>query len=602
MAHGTDPLHERLLAGLKRSPAEFRTISTRINRVLVMLYGIAIVALLIDHGFHLSDWEQDVVNTVNMVIIGFFLVHQVIKIAMAPNRGAYVRERRFEYVLSAVLLGIVVLYPVLYPAHAWLADVFNIHNFDSLVYLITQGFILLSIVFSLARYSRRLPSMRIQPARLFVGSFIFVILLGTFGLMLPKSTVGGIRFVDALFTSTSAVCVTGLCSVDTGATFTYQGLTIIMLLIQIGGLGLMTVTTFFAIFHGVLGVRERVFIQEFTNSETMGQVRRTLVNIILFTLAFEAVGAVILFLSWEPTLFTTVPERVFGSAFHAVSAFCNAGFSTMSLNIADPRVQFNPGVNLTICSLIVFGGMGFAVMANVVGVLRNMLRRRRKLRRLTVHSRIVLIATAILIFGGMAIIYILEYGNTLAGLSQGDRLLASFFQSITTRTAGFNTINIGALATPTVFIMIIWMFIGASPGSTGGGIKTTTASIIFLSALNIVRGKMKIELFHRRISEPSVERAYAIATLSFILVVVSTLLLTMIEPWVFSDVLFEVVSAFGTVGLSRGITPQLTDASKYILALTMLIGRVGVMMLVMAVSSQVRTQRYEYPTEDVPVG
>jgi potassium uptake TrkH family protein len=598
----TEPWYERTLAGLKRSPLIFNEISVRINRFLGVVYVLAVIALIIEHGFYLDSAMQELASASTYCLLAVFLLQQLIKLLLAPHRRDYYIERRSEFILSAILLVQVLSYPLLQPWYAWFSRVFHIGSVDQIFYMIAQTFIFLNIAFSLARFSRKLSLSRIQPARVFIGSFALVILTGAMFLMFPRSSHGGISFVDALFTSTSCVCVTGLTVLDPGTTFTYQGLTIMMILIQIGGLGLMTVTTFFALFHGRLGVRERVMVQEFTNTETLGEVKHMLRSIILFTLTFECAGLLVLYLSWDPSVYPFVPQKLFHSAYHSVSAFCNAGFSTLSSNLADRRVVMNLPINLTVCTLIIFGGLGFAVMANAAGVLGSRFHGDVVKKKLNVHSRIVIITTAALLIAGTVWIYVFERSTVLAEFGEGGKWLASFFQSVTTRTAGFNTVNIGALSVPSVFMMIMLMFIGASPGSTGGGIKTTTFAIIMMSAVNVVRGKSGIDLFRRRITTGTVNRAFSIFTLSMVLVIVSTMVMSIVEQAAFLDILFEVVSAFGTVGLSRGITPQLSDISKYTLVITMYIGRVGVMMLIMALSLKPLDADFQYPGEDVPVG
>ncbi len=585
----------------ERSTGRFTRVSTRINRVLLPLYILAIGALILEYGFRLSPEWASVVRTFEFMVVGVFMTQQLVKLALAPDRAELMRDRRMEYAASSTLLLIIAFTQVLLMLGVELPWVFASRNLFALYIVLFQSVIAIEVIASAIRYSRKLTMLRIQPARLFIASFLLVIVSGALMLSLPRATVAGIDFIDALFTSTSAVCVTGLVVVDTPTTFTVFGQIVIMGLIQIGGLGLMTFTTFFTLFSGRLSIKERVLMQEFLNKDSIGEIRTTLIQIIAITLIIECAGALILYVSWDPSLFSTGSDRVFASLFHAVSGFCNAGFSTFSLNFADPRVAFNPGILLTISALIISGGLGFMVISNIISLRPFSSRAWRVRSRLTVHSRIVITTTAFLLVAGTAAIYTFELRHTLRDMNTGQQLLTAFFQSVTCRTAGFNTIDIGIVTMPTVLVMIMLMFIGASPASTGGGIKTTTFTLLIFSAFNLVRGRQKLEIGHRQITTTSIERAYATFTLSLILLLITVLVLVWIEPFPLGDVIFESVSAFGTVGLSRGITPFLSDASKVTLMLTMLVGRVGAITMLMALTRPAVTANYDYPSENIVI-
>jgi potassium uptake TrkH family protein len=396
--------------------------------------------------------------------------------------------------------------------------------------------------------------------------------------------------------------VTGLIVVDTSSAFTPFGQLVILLLIQVGGLGLMTFTTFFTMFSGRLSIKERVLMQEMLSRESLGQVRQTLLGIITVTLLIELVGAVLLYYSWGDVGFASERAKIFSSVFHSVSAFCNAGFSLFSENLAVSGAAMNVQLNLVFASLIILGGLGFIAIINIVSI-RPWGHPGSRLRfRLTTHTRIVLITSGILLAGGMLLFYFMEYHNTLKALSWWEKILASFFQSVTTRTAGFNTTDIGGMTVPATLIFLILMFIGASPGSTGGGIKTTTAALVFLSAVNYARGKPTIDIAQRRVLPSTVERAYATLLFAFALIGLSVFLLSLFEPFPLLDIVFEVISAAATVGLSRGITFALADASKIVLIFTMLIGRVGTLTMMMALTRRAALGRYDYPTEQIVVG
>ncbi len=592
----------KIFSTSRQSSARFEAISRRINMVMMVLVATVLLSLIFEYGFYFSSSVERIFEVVDVVVLFCFIVAQGMKFLMAPHRWEYVRERNFEYTLTLLLLISLVALAIIPDFFAGIARQWHVRGLSALFVLVAQVVIVLNLISSAVRYSRRITRLQIQPARLFIGSFVFVILLGTLALLLPRATTDGIGALDALFTATSAVCVTGLIVVDTASAFTPLGKVIITLLIQIGGLGLMTFTTFFTLFSGRLSIKERVLMQDFLSRESLGEVRRTLWQIVSVTMIIEAIGAVLLYFSWDSAAFPTMRAKVFSSIFHSVSAFCNAGFSLFSDNLAGPAAAMNVQINLTIAGLIILGGLGFITIVNIVSIRPWARAQSRLSHRLTAHARVVLVSTAVLLVAGMVLFYVIEYNNTMAGLNWWEKILASFFQSVTTRTAGFNTIDIGAMAVPSTLLFLVLMFIGASPGSTGGGVKTTTVSLVFLSAINHVRGKSSIEIGNRRILQSNVDRAAAALFFGLVLVALSVFFVSMFEPFPILDIVFECFSAMGTVGLSRGITFALSDPSKFVLILTMLIGRVGALTLMMALTRRAPLNRFDYPTEQIVVG
>lgn len=591
-----------MFSSLQQSSTRFEQLSRRINVVIAFLAVTVFVSLILEYGFYFPQSTVSFFESVDMAVLLCFMAAQGSKLLLSPRRAEYVRERRIEYSLTLLLMLSLIPLLLMPDLFSEIAARWQFRGLTSLVVLLAQIVIVLNLLFGAVRFSRKITDLQLQPARLFIASFVLVILTGTAGLLLPRATTGGITFVDALFTSTSAVCVTGLSSVDTATTFTTLGKVIIMLLIQVGGLGLMTFTTFFTLFSGRLSIKERVIMQDFLSSENLGQIRHTLFQIIGVTLVIEAAGALLLFFSWGDAYFPSVQSKVFSSIFHAVSAFCNAGFSLFSDNLAGPALVLNVPVNLTIAGLIILGGLGFITIVNTVsarpwGGMHGRLR-----HRLTTHTRVVLVSTAALLVLGTVSFYVLEYHNTLSRFDWDEKLLVSFFTSVTPRTAGFNTIDFGSVAVPGTFMVILLMFIGASPGSTGGGIKTTTASLVVLSGLNYVRGKDKVEIGNRCVPQANVDRASTVLFFGLVHVALAVFLVSFFEPFPILDVIFECVSAMGTVGLSRGITFGLSDPSKIILVFTMLIGRVGALTLMMAITRRAVLNRFDFPTEQVVVG
>ena len=450
-----------------------------------------------------------------------------------------------------------------------------------------------------------------NPAQLFVFSFITIIIIGSLLLMLPNATNGSIDYLDALFTSTSAVCVTGLATLDTEHQFTMLGKSIILILIQIGGLGIMTFASYFAyFFRGVSSFENHLALNEMTSANKLGEVFTTLRKIILVTFAIELTGAVLIFLS---LLHTDLPGKdgIFFSVFHAISAFCNAGFSTLSAGLYEPVIRHNYFLQTVIAFLIIFGGLGFPIVFNATTYIKskavNQYRRitgQRDLVRkpwlLSLSSRIILATTAILLLLGWIFFFIFEYNNTLSEHSLTGKILVSFFGSVTPRTAGFNSVDMVALSFPTIMIYFLLMWIGASPASTGGGIKTSTFAIATMNFISLAKGKTRIEIFRREISDLTVRRAFALIALSLLVIGVAVFLIAIAEnDKNLLGIAFECFSAYSTVGLSLGLTPSLSAFSKAVLIVVMFIGRVSMLTLLLAVVKKEKYKNYRYPSEDI---
>ncbi|MFN8439984.1 MAG: TrkH family potassium uptake protein [Caldilineaceae bacterium] len=437
--------------------------------------------------------------------------------------------------------------------------------------------------------------------QLIAVSFLVAILLGGILLSLPfsHSTESTVSPLDALFTATSALCVTGLAVVDTGKDYSFMGQIIVMLLVQIGGFGIITLGTIVALVSGRrIGFRERLNLQAQINTLHVGGVVNLLRRLLWLVVLIESVGALLLFIPFA--LKEGVIRGLYFSIFHSISAFNNAGFGLYSDNL----MQFvaDPLVNFTIMALIVLGGLGF--LAEIDVILR--LRERQKVRRsLFLHTKIVLLTTLVLIVGGALIILLFEWDNvhTLGTHPLPIKVLASLFQSVTPRTAGFNTLDYGKMYDGTLAFTMLLMFIGGSPGSTAGGIKTVTFFVLIGSAWSVSRGQGELVAFGRKIDYATVARAGSIAFLSVMLVGGMVTLLSFTNPDIpFYRLTFEAISAFGTVGLSTGITPSLSASSKVILILLMYLGRIGPLTLALALMKSTQGKQIEYPTEDVLIG
>lgn len=437
----------------------------------------------------------------------------------------------------------------------------------------------------------------LRPARILVWGFATSIIIGALLLSLPIATVdkAGAPFLTALFTSTSAVCVTGLVVVDTGTYFSTFGQMVIMVLIQIGGLGFMTFATLFAIILGrKITLKERILLQEALNQVTMEGVVRLSMYVIQIALSIEALGALILSVRFGMEM--GWGKGIYYGIFHAVSAFNNAGFDLFGEFRSMTGYAGDFTVNLTLMTLIIIGGLGFAVISEVF-VHRG--------KRFNLHSQIVLRASTALILVGGILIFLMEYTNpNTLGVKTGiDKVLGALFMSVTSRTAGFNTINTADLRDTTLLLIAILMYIGASPGSTGGGIKTTTFVAVIRSILATFKGRYDVNIRERTIPRDTIEKAVAVAFTAMVLVLVITGLLTFTEKAEFLDLVFEATSAFATVGLSTGITPNLSVLGRIAIIFTMFIGRVGPLTLAFALAQRRTEHNYlKYPEERIIIG
>ncbi len=454
---------------------------------------------------------------------------------------------------------------------------------------------------------------RVNPATLFVGSFAGLILLGTLLLLLPAATPGAISVVDALFTATSAVCVTGLIVVDTATDFTFFGQCVILALIQLGGLGILTFTSFFAFFFkGGSSLQETLHLRDMVSSEQLGNVFKVVVKIVVFTFTIEIIGTVGIFFSSEAVLFDTWFERAFFSVFHAVSAFCNAGFSTLTGGLYNTGIRFHYGLQWMMMLLIVSGGIGFNILNNLYEFLkaaarnawaglRGESRPKAKARIISLNSRLVIYTTLLLLAAGTAFFFFSEYqASSAAHTSWWGKLTTAVFCSVTPRTAGFNTVDMSLLSTPAVMATMVLMWIGASPASTGGGIKTSTFALAVLNIGAVVRGRTHIEIGRREVPQGSVQRAFAIVALSLFSIGAAVFLLGWLEPnKPLIDLAFECVSAYSTVGLSLGVTADLGAAGKMVLIMLMFVGRVGTINLLAGMLQRMHHIHYRYPEEPV---
>nr|WP_279381914.1 TrkH family potassium uptake protein [Metabacillus bambusae] len=434
--------------------------------------------------------------------------------------------------------------------------------------------------------------IKLNPSQLLVLVFVVSIIVGTILLKLPFSTHHSIKWVDALFIATSAMTVTGLATVDPGSTFTTLGQFIIALLIQIGGLGIMSFAVLIFIMLGKkIGIKERLLMQHALNQTSVGGVIKLVKYLFIFSFTIEMMAMVFLAFRWIPQF--GFSKGLFYSFFHSISAFNNAGFALWPDNLM--QYVGDPLINIVISTLFIIGGIGFTVLVDIW--------HKRSFKKFSLHTKLMLVGTLVINVIAMLFIFCVEYSNpnTLGELSIGKKLWAAYFQAVSPRTAGFNTIDIGSLDETTIFIIIILMFIGAGSGSTGGGIKLTTALVIGLATISFLRGKSEIVISRRTINSGYILKALSITMVSIVFVIIATVMINLTEKAPFIDLMFEVVSAFGTVGLSTGVTAELTPIGKQIIIFIMFVGKLGPLTLMFSLAKPSK-EKIRYPQEDILTG
>lgn len=578
----------------------------RLDSFTIIIGSISLCNFLIFFGFYISEFFEKLLSFASFLLIFIFIILEIIRIFWITGLKIYFRQNIYELVVILLLLFFVMdnllqnylLNSLLNKLHIPFVHLISMSIINFLLFF--------SVIIKGLRYNYLLKKINFNPGIIFTISFILLILCGTVLLLLPKATYEGQRLniIDALFTSTSAVCVTGLIVTDTATTFTHVGHLVILFLMQIGGLGIMTFTTFFAIyFGGSSSIYLKIMMKDFLSEDNIGKVSSILIRIILFTFVIEATGAILIYYGLNNGLSGYNPENLFISIFHSVSAFCNAGFSVFSDNMMNEKVVNNYLITNTIMFLIIIGGLGFTVLNNLAGLRPRFFRKKRIRNQLTVHSKIVLITTTLLIVLGSILILFGEISNPKQTTDFFRLIYDSLFLSISARTAGFNTTNIDLLTTPTALIVILLMWIGASPGGTGGGIKTTTFSLVVLSFINTIKGRSRTDIFHKTVTDASIHKSHLVIFGSMSLIILALLILSWMEPDKnILDLAFEVVSAFGTVGLSRNVTFNLGDGGKILITILMFIGRIGILTFILSLVAVEKTPKFGLPKENVIVG
>lgn len=441
-------------------------------------------------------------------------------------------------------------------------------------------------------------NLKLHPVQILALGFIITILVGGIILSFPIASASGepTNFLDSLFTSTSAVCVTGLVTVDTATHWNYFGKTVIMILIEIGGLGFMSFASLiFFIFKKKITLRERLVMQESLNTFNLQGLVKLVRYVLAFTFSVQIFGAAILSTQFIPLY--GIKKGIYYSIFHSVSAFCNAGFDLIGNFSSMLHFSNNAVVLIMLAVLVIIGGLGFSVWLEIYE-LKNM-------KRLSTHSKLVILITSILLILGTVLVFIFEFNNpeTLGNMGFKDKIVNAFFTSASPRTAGFNSIDLAQMTTASKFLTIIFMFIGGSSGSTAGGLKVTTFGVLILTVICVIKGREDTEVFKKRFSKETIYKAFSLFFIALALVITVTMLLSITETGMsFEELLFEATSAFGTVGLTLGITTKLSTLGKIIIMVTMYLGRVGIMTVALALASKKKITGYKYPEDKILLG
>ena len=573
-----------------------------LSRGSVLVALTTLIALVFYHGFELEAHQNKVVGYVVRGSIGYYLVKYLLELLYNFHPIQFLKDRKWEGILMLFLIVDILIinlagFELLNEAGLFL----KIPGLQESFLIVLQCYVLVIVGLEFGRIGELLPQSKLSPPTLLVLSFLVLIALGTGLLMLPEMTVHGRDGLDlftALFTSISASCVTGLSLIDISTILSGKGQFIVMLLMQLGGLNIISFAALFAILRGGFGMRQQNFMSE-NLGEDLRRSRSLISAIFRLTLIIEGTGALLLGILWRND-FDTLGTTIFYSVFHSISAFNNAGFSLFSDSLASQSVQWDFSIHWVIALMIVLGGIGFGTITDILRQSWTKQSLLRSWRGLRIGTKLGLVVSATLIFAGGIIFFFLDPGSQNIGAHISD----SFFQSITARTAGFNTVSIGALATPAILFLIFLMFIGGGSGSTAGGIKTSTFALVFMSAAATIQGKKNINLYKTQIPWELMNRAFAIFLFSVVSILLGVFALTILEPSMsLLELAFEEVSAFCTVGLSTGITADLGTGSRVILMLSMLVGRVGTLTLAFALSGQRQeVNSFKYPKANIHVG
>lgn len=602
--------HKFLLYKNKWIHPYVRMVLSGMSVVTYLASLLLIAGVVYEHGFTITAEEEGQLKSLYHGVWLVFLADVTLRILLEykDTRRTF---SKLAWVLTALLY--LTLVPVIF--HRPEEEGAILHFWD---FLNGKAYhLLLLLSFSLLCLSNglvRLLGRRTNPSLILAVSFLVIILIGAGLLMLPRCTVAGISWVDSLFISTSAVCVTGLTSVDVASTFTPAGFVVIVMLIQIGGLGVMTLTSFFAMFFmGNTSLYNQLVVRDMVSSNSLNSLLSTLVYILGFTLVIEGIGMLAIWSNIHGTLGMSLDEELAFSAFHSISAFCNAGFSTLPGNLGNPMLMTGHNMLYVYVSLlIILGGIGFPILVNLKDILFFQLRRlwkyvrtrhwdgRHFIHQYNLNTRIVLILTALLLVGGTLLVAVFEWNGAFAGMSVADKWTQSFFNAVCPRTAGFTSVDLTTLGVQTILVYTFLMWVGGSAQSTAGGIKVNAFAVVVLNLVAVLRGTERVEVFGRELSYDSIRRSNATVVLSVGVLFVAVFVLSMLEPeFSLMALTFECVSALGTVGSSLNVTPLLGTPAKLLVIVLMFVGRVGLITLMLGIVRQKKHTKYRYPSGQI---
>jgi Trk-type K+ transport system membrane component len=573
---------------------------------------IAIGTMIWIYGFRLTEEDKQVALYIIKGSFLFYIIHYLTRIVYDFHPIDFLKRTWFEGVMMSLLLleGISSsIFDTLLLENIFTS--IGLSGFAGFSTVIIQVYFLIVVINEFLRNSDFLPRIKLNPAIIFVLSFVTIIMGGTFLLMLPEMTTNGITFIDALFTSTSATCVTGLMTLDAHTAFTFKGQFVILALIKLGGTNIIAFGGFLSLMSKVgVGIRHHQVIEGFVAKNNILSASGMLGKVLLWTLMIELGGAAAMYYLWDPNIqWYDNGERLFYSIFHSMSAFNNAGISLFTDGLYNEAVRYNYLVHWVVAIQIFLGALGILAIFDLFQPEKLRLRLKYPWKQIDFSTKIALYVSLWLVAIGAVFIYFTERNGTLAGHSLFGQITGAVFQSITPRTAGYNTVNYAALSVPTVMMMIALMYIGASSTSTGGGIKTSSLAIIWADIRAVMTGQERAVLWKRTIGASLKSSAYSIAIIYVVMNFIGTILLSFTEWQVLSmpqfdltDLAFEQVSAFSTVGLSLGITGLLSEAGKYILVGSMFVGRVGTFTIAFALAGKFAQQKFKYPEAETIVG
>ena len=558
-------------------------------------------------GFNHSQENIQLLNFISRFFYIVFIFNFIIKYLLSKDKIQYLTNNAFEGILILLVVYDGISYFMFgHPILEKLLIKLGVENYRSIYHFFIQFFLLLFVSVELVKSINSVYTSKLKPTTLFILSFVLLILGGGFLLTLPGCNYTGqwLNFVDAVFTSSSASCVTGLVVVNTATFFNIKGQIIIILLIQLGGIGILTFASFFASFvKKGIGIKHQIAMNELLDAENFSGSYFLIKRILVMTFIIEALGAIGIYMLWGDYQFGSTGEKIYASVFHSISAFCNAGFSTLEYNFETPLATELYMMHIFVGVLIFFGGLGFPVIRDIFSPVQLRDRLMHPWKEWKLSSKVAVYTSISLIVLGMAAFYFFYADEKYADKSPIALIAITFFQSVNLRTSGFNSINLENLPNILLLISIFQMFIGASSASTGGGIKTSTFIVMMVAVIGTIRGKKEVSLSNRTIAIELIYKAFAVVIFSGLFVLLVTTLLTFYEPGIAPlRLAYEAVSAFATVGLSTGITPGLTDASKILLTFTMFVGRVGIVTLAYSLSTKALSADFKYATTHMTIG